>query len=58
MERATPKVTSHAGQASRQSPWPAGLRRTGRDDAAAQGRAGLLQQTPEATRSESSKEGM
>ena len=38
--------------------WPAGLRRMGRDDAAAQGRAGSLQQPPEITRSESSKEGM
>jgi hypothetical protein len=58
MERATPYVTSRAAEASRQSSWPAGLRRMGRDDAAAQGRAGLLQQTPDTTRSESDKEGM
>jgi hypothetical protein len=58
MERATPQVTSRAEEASRQSSWPAGLRRMGCDGAATQGRAGLLQQPPETTRSESSKEGM
>jgi hypothetical protein len=58
MERATPRMTSPAEEASRQSSWPDALRPAGRDDAAVRGPARLHQPGPEATQNETSKEGM